>query len=553
MHETGFVLVTSVLSLAVLAFLWPAYRNRDKPGAVGFIILVLGAVCYSLATVGAVEATTELGWFISQNFVVLGASTATIGWVLFALEYTGMTSLSRRVLAPLVAVPVAGQGLVWTNEYHTLMYPSMAELEAGLQPQFEPLYVLFSMFGYGLILAATGLIMYDTAGTSGIRRRQGIALGAAAIPPLLGNLPFTQGFITLDLTPLGFVISSVMIGWALFYANFLAVAPVGRQRVYEQMDDPAATVDQHGRIVDCNAAARELFEVGTDWQGMWATEFFAPLPDEIQAAIAAGELVSEAEICIDVEGSERYFVVTCQPMGDADRAILGEFVLLRDITPQKQRELELDLMRQVQSRVLRHNLKNKLTVVTGHTESLASDSENVEQRAQQVMEASHDLLSTTEKARAVERLVEESRDREPVDLTAILDTAVAETRRAFPDVTIETRYDADLVVETVPAIDIAIENLIENAAEHNEGYEQVVDVGVEQADNGAVLISIADTGPGVPEHELSVIEQGEESQLDHGSGLGLWLVNWVIDRADATIAYQTTDEGTTVTIRIPDR
>jgi len=536
---TGFVLATSVLSLASLVLLWPAYQNREKPGAVGIIVIAISTSCYAVASTvrAGFGITAELGYSLSIDFIIincimLGVSGAAVGWLLLALERTGETSLSRRVVGAWLLYPVVMQLFVW---------------------RWPLLFFVYILITYTLIVAITALLVYHTAAAGGVRRQQGLALTVAVLPPFLGFLPFFIGVIQTDVTPLGFIISSVVLGWALFYADFLDVTPVGRQRVYEQMDDPAVTIDRDRRVVDCNAAARSLTGVDSDWEGMPAAEFFDPLPDAFRDALSNDESITETEISASIDGVEQHFVLNSQPIVEEEGTGLGRFILLQDVTQQKKRESELNLMRQVQSRVLRHNIKNKLTVVAGHTESLAAELDGeAEQRAQRVIEATNDLLSTSEKARAVEQIVEESREPQPVNLVSALERTVNVKRREFPDVNFETNFGGATIVETIPAIEIAFENLIENAAAHNEGPEQVVEVSIAENEE-TILVSVRDTGPGIPEHELSVIEQGEETQFDHGSGIGLWLINWVIEHSAATITYRTDGDGTTAVIQIPDR
>jgi PAS domain S-box-containing protein len=536
---TGFVLVTSVLSLASLALLRPAYQNREKPGAVGVIVIIISISCYAVASTvrAGFGIPTELGYslsvdFVVINFIMLGVSGAAVGWLLLALERTGEVSLSRWVIG------------AW------LIYPVVIQLVVLRWPLLFLVYILIT---YTLIVAITALLIYHTAAAGGVRRQRGLALTVAVFPPFVGFLPFLIGVIQTDPTPLGFTISSAVLGWALFYADFLNITPVGRQRVYEQMDDPAVTIDRDRRVVDCNAAARSLTGIDSDWEGMAAAEFFEPLPDAFRDALSNDESVTETEISASIDGMEQHFVLNSQPIVEEEGAGLGRFILLQDVTPLKKRESELDLMQQVQSRVLRHNIKNKLTVVAGHTESLATELDGeAEQRAQRVIEATGDLLSTSEKARAVEQLFEESREPQRVNLAFALQSLVTLKRREFPNVDFETDFGDATVVETIPAIEIAFENLIENAAEHNEGPEQVVEVSITEKE-GDTLVSVRDTGPGIPEHELSVIEQGEETQLEHGSGIGLWLINWVIEHSAATITYRTSEDGTTAVIQIPDR
>ena len=63
---------------------------------------------------------------------------------------------------------------------------------------------------------------------------------------------------------------------------------------------------------------------------------------------------------------------------------------------------------------------------------------------------------------------------------------------------------------------------------------------------------VEDDGPGIPDHEVAAIESGRETALEHGSGLGLWVIEWSASVLGATVTYANrTPRGTRVTIRLP--
>jgi len=62
---------------------------------------------------------------------------------------------------------------------------------------------------------------------------------------------------------------------------------------------------------------------------------------------------------------------------------------------------------------------------------------------------------------------------------------------------------------------------------------------------------VIDNGPGLPDQEQKVLSEGVETPLIHGSGLGLWMVNWIVTTHDGSIDTTVTDEGTTVTVTLP--
>lgn len=62
-----------------------------------------------------------------------------------------------------------------------------------------------------------------------------------------------------------------------------------------------------------------------------------------------------------------------------------------------------------------------------------------------------------------------------------------------------------------------------------------------------VEVGVADDGPGIPDHERAVLEDGRETPLEHGSGLGLWIVVW---KSGGAVEFEPNDpEGTVVTSR----
>ena len=66
------------------------------------------------------------------------------------------------------------------------------------------------------------------------------------------------------------------------------------------------------------------------------------------------------------------------------------------------------------------------------------------------------------------------------------------------------------------------------------------------------MVTVADDGPGIPENTVEVLARGEETQLTHGDGLGLWLVYWVVSLLGGSIEVDTpTSGGTRIRLTLP--
>ena len=100
-----------------------------------------------------------------------------------------------------------------------------------------------------------------------------------------------------------------------------------------------------------------------------------------------------------------------------------------------------------------------------------------------------------------------------------------------------------------------IRELVSNAVEHGGSTPDpcVTVWAVETAETDQAVewqIEVTDTGPGINDHEMGVFEQAKETKLHHGSGLGLWLVWWGVDRLGGEMWFDV-DDGTTVTVALP--
>lgn len=74
-------------------------------------------------------------------------------------------------------------------------------------------------------------------------------------------------------------------------------------------------------------------------------------------------------------------------------------------------------------------------------------------------------------------------------------------------------------------------------------------VGLEPTGDSAI-ITIEDDGSGLPQSEQQVLIVGDETPLDHGSGLGLFPVHWVVLNLGGEIQLGANQAGTTVQLHL---
>ncbi|TMT86715.1 GAF domain-containing protein [Haloterrigena sp. H1] len=201
------------------------------------------------------------------------------------------------------------------------------------------------------------------------------------------------------------------------------------------------------------------------------------------------------------------------------------------------------------SRILRHNLRNNMTVVRGRIEMLTDQLEDPRFDQEDLTAPIDELLTLTEKAREVDTVVRTEFGMENISMVSLLRNAIAELEDTYPAATFSLDAPADATVFALPTIETALYELLENAAKH-AGDDPTCIASV-KTETERILITISDDGPGLSDQERRVFQNAEETPLVHGSGLGLWMVDWIIRSHSGTVEVSVTERGTSLTVSIP--
>ena len=254
---------------------------------------------------------------------------------------------------------------------------------------------------------------------------------------------------------------------------------------------------------------------------------------------------SDRTVYVDIRAVPIY-AADVEPESRTADDTVGVQVMVRDASNRRQREGLISVI----NRVLRHNVRNKLTVINGRAEMLAADLDGeAESQATQIVTAANRLADLTDSARQIENNRELSPELERVDLAPILRESLDQLETRYPDASVTAEIPDTAVATTLPRIETALWELLENAAIHG-GEEPTISLDLTETDE-QLRMTISDEGPGLPEDERQVLATGKEEPLVHGQGLGLYLSYWIITSLEGEISVPRTPAGTTIKIRLP--
>ncbi|WP_338728292.1 ATP-binding protein [Haladaptatus sp. DJG-WS-42] len=253
-----------------------------------------------------------------------------------------------------------------------------------------------------------------------------------------------------------------------------------------------------------------------------------------------------------------YGLLVSSGVGAAIGAPLGFFYvnfqkshMKLDTQYKKSRKLNKQLS--VTHRVLRHNLRNELTVLNGATELLKDDPspENLDEYVPLLDRHIQRLLNITETAQLLERTLEPSKPIQ-VDITDIALESLAKFRTEYPSVDFKLSAPETAPALAHPLFQEAIDELLDNAIKHNSLTDLQVEISVTTHKENLTRLEILDTGSGIPNVEIEALWQPEETPLSHGAGLGLSFVYSIANQSNTEIQFEeNSPSGTIVTIDLP--
>lgn len=229
--------------------------------------------------------------------------------------------------------------------------------------------------------------------------------------------------------------------------------------------------------------------------------------------------------------------------------VTGVVAILRDVTDREERAKHL----QVVNRVLRHDIRNKLTVIQGWADELVAGQEPaVAETARAISQSAEELLSSSVKAQPITDILIDETQMASVDVSALVTRVAESCASSQPDAEVTVEAPEAVTARCSSRLSEAVRELVQNAIDHNDGESSTVEIRVERAGN-AVRVSVLDDGPGMSGMDRAVLESGDPPEnLTHGSGLGLWMVYWIVRRSNGDLSV--TDRGaggSKVTIGLP--
>ena len=321
-----------------------------------------------------------------------------------------------------------------------------------------------------------------------------------------------------------------------------AIAAMLQERniILDSVREGVITIDEKGIITLVNIEAETLLKdanvLGTDeLVGRHIKDAMKNV--EFERVLHQGKIITNAGVKI----GDTLFIITSVPLKHDER-IIGAVFTFRKKSVVEELANQLTGFKNYSTalRAQTHEFMNKMHVIMG-----LIDMEAYDELKEFTKEVAYNRQSE------VSYVVTRLRD---ITLAGFVLGKISRSRELDIDFSLseESEIHNDLEVPSVHDLVLIVGNIVENAFDALTNYdgERIVSLSILDFDK-EIVITVEDSGPGINNKIINNLYERGVSSKGKGHGYGLYLVKQCVENLQGTIDIESTDEGTTFTVRLP--
>jgi PAS domain S-box-containing protein len=346
------ILAVGISFLAIVAAIRITWANPRIELKLASLIVGGGAIWLLMSALEVTSSDISTKLFFNKISFVGHIGIIPTTWLILSMLISGYERyVTRKTIIALSIVPLITLLLIFTNEYHNLIWTNVS-LNAA-----DPILPLNTTYGLGYWLLAVGysyavllvgsiLFVWRIVFSRRLYRLQALPLTLVLFIPWALDVIYQYNrnlFGYVEPTAITLTVAAAILMWRLIYLPAMDVVPVAHEMIIDSMNDALIVLDWEKRIVDLNPSAQTLLNhilqdvVGQPVENVW-TEW-----PSIRRILDAG---SEETKEVSLGSGEKQRVYELQStaierLGRKDA--LNRLIILRDITERKMMEEELRL------------------------------------------------------------------------------------------------------------------------------------------------------------------------------------------------------------------
>lgn len=602
--KTDMITLTIIIGICLLlvGMLRGVLQQKSKKQIQVAFQIIFGLMLLWLVTISfqiVLTRTTNISmkYFYDIYFVSLCFLPLAFLFMVSAFE-KGSVKL-RRIDILLFIIPTLTVILMWTNDYHHLLYK---DYSSSLSASYGWYFYVHAIYTYSMFGIALIRLLRYTIINSGFFSKQAMLIIIGTLIPIIVNFLGSFKIIPVSIyaTPISFSITILCIFIAMFKFNFLEVTPIALKKIVDSISDSYLILNNDNVITDFNATFLKTFKFKDE--DIRKKDFFEIVK---YVNLNSGDLQKFHSILNEVKYKnksaqfnfyfskiKKYFNIEISKLTSSGE-LIGVLILLKDTTQHME---DMQTIKNNQDMLIEqerlaslgqliggisHNLKTPIMSIAGATEGLndlikeydasIGDPEVTEQdhhdiakdmygwteKIKEYTEYMSDII-TTVKGQAVTLSEDEEISFTIEELIKRVNILMRhELKNAYIVLNTKINIDENTTIKgDVNSLVQVVNNLISNAIQAYNG-EQYKDINlIIDRKNDDIVISVQDFACGMPkEVQDKLFKEMVTTKGKKGSGLGLFMSYSTIKghfRGEMTFESEV-GKGTTFYITLPEK
>lgn len=329
-----------------------------------------------------------------------------------------------------------------------------------------------------------------------------------------------------------------------------------KEAILESLIEGVVAVDEEMKVTYANKMALTL--MGYTENELIGHPFSSPIQPKYAELLttcqADGRLLTDT-LQIKRDGKKYFLNVVAAPKGSH-----GAILVIQD---QSSHYKMLEMRKEFVANAS-HELKTPITIIRGFAETLQ---DNPQLPPSTLKEITRKIVKSCEKMTSLIRNLLALSDVENMPRFRLIDCDLVELANTCRNTLLQTHVHANVQINAEDdkpfvlaadpeLLELALNNLLDNAAKYSDPPAQIT-VGLSR-EGDHLKLTVVDKGIGIPAEDLENVFQRfyrvdkAHSRKMGGSGLGLSIVETIIDKHSGNISVQSTvGKGTTFTILLP--
>lgn len=335
------VIFSGILSLVLSIF--AIYKISASPGGFYFILATLFTALYAFAHTFRLSSSSfeDIQSWLNVEYIFIPFIPLFI--LFMCVRYVGL-KIPSWLFQMLCVLPVVTVLMKQTSHLHSYFYASVSLDNGGPFAVLDlvpgPWFYVHSIFIFFCLLCSVLILLRQLQNVSSKYRVPTLIMAAGICIPILSGILhiFNIQPTGLDLAPVFLAVSFLFHGFALVMFPFFLVAPIARDRVFENMKEPVIVLNKSDMIIDFTRPMQKLVPgLSDDSIGKAADIVLADSPYFLKIIYQE----KEEDFTWETEDTNYHFNPRFSSIYDRNNKDVGKIVTLIDVTARVEIEKEL--------------------------------------------------------------------------------------------------------------------------------------------------------------------------------------------------------------------